>query len=162
MKPIATCLALILVQLACSSPDVSDGEDEAGFVTAAQELRHSRHGDGRSHERRRPQETEVSYSYSFNGAAGSTRLPRGSSFTIWDEVGGCGVEFHDIAICERDERGRVRAFNHDCLAADGPGTFGPWVREGCSVAEAFGFTVECCIVPADHQSDAGPAHWQHR
>lgn len=100
MKRIVTRLALILLPLACSGSEPPGDADESGFVTTAQELRHGDGGWGHARHRRRA--IEISYSYSFNGVSGSTSLRRGQSFTVWDDVGGCGVESRDIAVCESD------------------------------------------------------------
>jgi len=90
---------------------------------------------------------DVSYSYSFGDLSGRASVLRGDTLTIWDEPGGCGPLFPDTAQCQTNHLGQVRAFNHDCLSKDGPGTFGPWVSRGCSTAEEFGFVVECCREP---------------
>ena len=95
--------------------------------------------------RPRERSTEISYSYSFNGVSGLASVPRGENFTIWKATGGCGPDFVDIALCQVSRSGRVRAYNHDCLSEEGPGTFGPWVRQGCSRAEEFGYEVMCCV-----------------
>ena len=90
---------------------------------------------------------DLSYFYSFGDLSGTTSVLRGDTFTIWDQPGGCGPLFPDAAQCQTNYSGQVRAYNHDCLSEDGPGTFGPWVSQGCSTAEEFGFVVECCVEP---------------
>jgi hypothetical protein len=89
----------------------------------------------------------VSFFYSFLNLSGTTAVTPGQVFTIYNETGGCGPVFRDIAQCAANEVGQVRAINHDCLSGADPGTFGPFVRSGCSQAVEFGFTVECCILP---------------
>ena len=92
-------------------------------------------------------EIEISYFYSFiHNEPLTTTVTRGETFTIHDEVGGCGTGHRDIAQVEVDKNGKIRAYNHDCLSGDGPGTFGPWVKEGCSTAEEFGFVVKACVL----------------
>jgi hypothetical protein len=85
---------------------------------------------------------EISYYYSFGDLSGTVSVPPGETFTIWNETGGCGPVFRDIAECRTNTRGQVSAYNHDCLSEGGPGTVGPWVREGCSTAEEFGYVVQ--------------------
>ncbi len=68
------------------------------------------------------------------------------TLTIYDELGGCGPIYRDIAKCEVSNDGQIRAYNHDCLSGPGPGTYGPWVSSGCSTAEEYGYIVECCIL----------------
>ena len=70
----------------------------------------------------------------------------GETFTIYDELGGCGPVYRDIAECEVSYDGQIRTRNHDCLSGPGPGTYGPWVSSGCSTAEEYGYIVECCIL----------------
>jgi photosystem II stability/assembly factor-like uncharacterized protein len=72
-------------------------------------------------------------------------LERDYVFTIWDGSGGCPTS-RDQARCEVDEEGRVRAYNHDCLRGTDEGTYGPWVSDGCSVAEEFGYRTQCCVL----------------
>ena len=92
-------------------------------------------------------EIEISYFYSFiHNEPLITTVHRGETFTIHDEVGGCGTGHRDIAQVEVNKNGKIRAYNHDCLSGDGPGTFGPWVKKGCSTAEEFGFVVKACIL----------------
>jgi hypothetical protein len=90
---------------------------------------------------------EFSYFYSFGDLSGRAAVLAGQTFTIWNEAGGCGPVFRDIAECRTNVLGQVRAYNHDCLSEDRPGTLGPWVSQGCSVAEEFGFVVGCCVGP---------------
>jgi len=52
----------------------------------------------------------------------------------------------DVALVEVDKNGKIRAYNHDCLSGDGPGTFGAWVSDGCSSAKEFGYVVRACIL----------------
>ena len=92
-------------------------------------------------------EIEISYFYSFiHNEPLITTVDRGETFTIHDDFGGCGTVYHDIAQVEVDKNGKIRAYNHDCQSGDGPGTFGPWVKKGCSTAEEFGFVVKVCIL----------------
>lgn len=92
-------------------------------------------------------EIVIWYSYSFihDGPLVTTVHP-GETFTIHDEVGGCGPVHHDIAQVEVNSEGQIRVRNHDCLSGDGPGTFGAWVSDGCSSAKEFGFVVRACIL----------------
>ena len=90
---------------------------------------------------------KISYFYSFiHTEPLVTTLDREETFTIYDDFGGCGTEHHDIAQVEVNKAGKIRAYNHDCLSGDGPGTYGPWVNKGCSTAEEFGYVVEACIL----------------
>ena len=92
-------------------------------------------------------EIEISYFYSFiHNEPLITTVHRGETFTIHDEVGGCATGHRDIAQVEVNKNGKIRAYNHDCLSGDGPGTFGPWVKKGCSTAEEFGYVVKACIL----------------
>lgn len=92
-------------------------------------------------------EIEISYFYSFiHNEPLITTVHRGETFTIHDEFGGCGTVHRDIAQVEVNKNGKIRAYNHDCLSGDGPGTFGPWVKKGCSTAEEFGYVVKVCIL----------------
>src|SRR5687767_6043601 len=91
-------------------------------------------------------EIEISYFYSFIHTKGLiTTVHPGETFTIYDDFGGCGTAHHDIAQVEVNKAGKIRAYNHDCLSGDGPGTYGPWVNKGCSTAEEFGYVVKACI-----------------
>ena len=90
---------------------------------------------------------DLSYFYSFGELSGRAAVPAGQTFTIWDEIGGCGPVFRDVAECRTNVLGQVRAYNHDCLREGQPGTLGPWVSRGCSVAEEFGYVVRCCVEP---------------
>ena len=91
---------------------------------------------------------EISYFYSFiHKKPLITTVHPGETFTIYDEFGGCGTGHRDIAQVEVNSDGQIRAYNHDCLSGDGPGTFGPWVSSGCSAAEEFGYVVKACILP---------------
>jgi hypothetical protein len=91
---------------------------------------------------------EISYFYSFiHKKPLTTTLQPRKTFTIYNQVGGCGTGHRDIAQVEVDAAGQIRAYNHDCLSGDGPGTYGPWVSSGCSTAEEFGYIVEACILP---------------
>ena len=90
---------------------------------------------------------EISYFYSFiHNEPLITNLDPGETFTIYDDFGGCGTGDRDIALVEVNKNGKIRAYNHDCLSGDGPGTYGPWVSNGCSTAEEFGYVVEACIL----------------
>jgi hypothetical protein len=90
---------------------------------------------------------EISYFYSFiHNEPLITNLDAGETFVIYDDFGGCGTEDRDIALVEVNKNGKIRAYNHDCLSGDGPGTYGPWVSKGCSTAEEFGYVVEACIL----------------
>ncbi|HEX9724085.1 MAG TPA: CARDB domain-containing protein [Vicinamibacteria bacterium] len=89
---------------------------------------------------------DLSYFYSFGDLSGTTSVLRGDTFTIWDQPWSDST-FHDIAQCQTNHLGEVRAYNHDRLSEDGPGTFGEWVGKGCSTAEEFGYVVECCVEP---------------
>lgn len=92
-------------------------------------------------------EIEISYFYSFlHNEPLVTTVHRGETFTIHDDVGGCGTDHRDIAQVEVNKNGKIRAYNHDCQSGDGPGTFGPWVKKGCSTAEEFGYVVKVCIL----------------
>ena len=92
-------------------------------------------------------EIEISYFYSFiHTQPLITTVHPGETFTIHDEVGGCGTVYHDTAQVEVNSEGQIRVLNHDCLSGDGPGTFGPWVSSGCSSAKEFGYVVRACIV----------------
>jgi hypothetical protein len=92
-------------------------------------------------------EIEISYFYSFiHNEPLITTVHPGETFTIYDALGGCGIVYRDIAQVEVDKAGKIRVYNHDCLSGDGPGTFGPWVRKGCSTAEEFGYVVKACIL----------------
>jgi len=88
----------------------------------------------------------LSYFYSFGDLSGTASVRPGDTFTIWDQPWG-GSIFHDIAQCRTNRLRRIRAYNHDRLSEDGPGTLGPWVSEGCSEAEEFGYLVRCCVLP---------------
>jgi hypothetical protein len=92
-------------------------------------------------------EIKISYFYSFihNNPLITTVHP-GETFTIHDDFGGCGTVYHDIARVEVNSKGQIRAYNHDCQSGDGPGTFGPWVSDGCSSAKEFGYVVRACIL----------------
>ena len=93
-------------------------------------------------------EIKISYFYSFiHTEPLVTTLDREETFTIYDDFGGCGTGDRDIAQVEVNKAGnKIRAYNHDCLSGDGPGTYGPWVNKGCSTAEEFGYVVEACIL----------------
>ena len=96
---------------------------------------------------RGPDWIDLSYFYSFGDLSGTATVLPGDRFTISNAPGGCGPIFRDIAECQTNSLRQIRAYNHDCLSGDEPGTFGPWVSEGCSAAEEFGFVVECCVLP---------------
>jgi hypothetical protein len=87
-----------------------------------------------------------SYFYSFGDISGTASVSPGETFTIWDAPWE-GSPYHDIAQCRTNRWRRIRAYNHDRLSEDGPGTFGPWIRTGCSEAEEFGYVVRCCVPP---------------
>lgn len=89
---------------------------------------------------------DLSFFYSFGDMSGTATVLPGETFTIWNETGGCGPVFRDIAECRSNCLRQIRAFNHDCLSGEGPGTLGPWVSAGCSTAEEFGLVVECCVL----------------
>jgi hypothetical protein len=90
---------------------------------------------------------KISYFYSFiHNEPLITTVDGGQTFTIYDEFGGCGTVYHDTAQVEVDKNGKIRAYNHDCLSGDGPGTYGPWVKKGCSTAEEFGYVVQACVL----------------
>ena len=90
---------------------------------------------------------KISYFYSFiHSEPLITTVNPEETFTIHDEVGGCGTGHRDIALVEVNKAGKIRAYNHDCLSGDGPGTYGEWVHKGCSTAEEFGYVVEACIL----------------
>lgn len=90
---------------------------------------------------------QISYFYSFIHTEHlTTTVDGGQTFTIYDEVGGCGTDDHDIAQVQVDKNGKIRAYNHDCLSGDGPGTYGEWVKKGCSTAEEFGYVVQACVL----------------
>ena len=98
-------------------------------------------------------EIEISYFYSFiHNEPLITTVHRGETFIIHDDFGGCGTPDHDIALVEVDKNGKLRAYNHDCQSGDGPGTFGPWVKKGCSTAEEFGYIVRVCVLDGDEDS----------
>ena len=86
-----------------------------------------------------------SYFYSF-GFSGTASVAPGETFTIWDAPWE-GSPYNDIAQCQTDTSRRIRAYNHDRLSEDGPGTYGRRVRVGCSEAEEFGYVVRCCVPP---------------
>lgn len=77
---------------------------------------------------------------------GAVILRKGEVVTVWDQLGGANATSHDVAKCERNELGQLRALNHDSMSDTGPGTFGPWVDNGCSLASEFGYDVKCCFV----------------
>jgi hypothetical protein len=89
---------------------------------------------------------KFSYFYSFGDLSGTNSMMPGDIFTIWDQPWG-GSIFNDTAQCLTNNRGQIRAYNHDRLSEDGPGTLGQWKSQGCSTAEEFGYVVECCVVP---------------
>jgi hypothetical protein len=88
----------------------------------------------------------LSYFYSFGDLSGTATVLPGDTFTIWDQPWE-GSFYHDIAQCRTNRRGQIRAYNHDRLSEDRPGTLGPWVSQGCSEAEEFGYVVRCCVLP---------------
>jgi len=51
-----------------------------------------------------------------------------------------------IAECRTTQQGEVRAYYHDPLSHEGPGTLGPLVSSGCSRAEEWGSYAQCCLV----------------
>jgi hypothetical protein len=90
---------------------------------------------------------QISYFYSYiHTEPLNTTVDAEQTFTIFNEVGACGADYRDIAQVEVNKNGEIRAYNHDCLSGDGPGTFGPWVKKGCSTAEEFGFVVQACVL----------------
>lgn len=97
-------------------------------------------------------EIEITYFYSFiHSEPLITTVDREDTFfTIYDELGGCGPIHRDTALVEVGNNGKVRAYYHDCLTGDGVGTFGPWVKKGCSTAEEFGYIVKVCILDNKH------------
>ena len=99
-------------------------------------------------------EIKISYFYSFiHNEPLITTVHPGETFTIHDDFGGCETVYHDIAQVEVDKTGRIRAYNHDCQSGDGPGTFGPWVRKGCSTAEEFGYVVKACVIDDEDEDN---------
>lgn len=95
-------------------------------------------------------EIRISYFYDYiHQTPLTTTLHPGELFTFYDQTGGCGPGYRDVAACETNCTGQVRAYNHDCLSGSGPGTFGPWVSAGCSTAREHGYSVECCLLSDD-------------
>lgn len=99
-------------------------------------------------------EIDISYFYSYiHTDPLITTVVRGETFTIYDELGGCGPVHRDIAQVEVNKNGKIRAYYHDCLSGDGPGTFGSWVKKGCSTAEEFGYIVKVCVLDDKDQDE---------
>jgi len=88
----------------------------------------------------------LSYFYSFGDLSGTATVLPGDTFTIWNQPWE-GSIFHDIAQCRTNRLKQISAYNHDRLSENGPGTLGPWVSQGCSEAEEFGYVVRCCVLP---------------
>src|SRR5687768_4614359 len=62
---------------------------------------------------------EISYFYSFiHNEPLITTVDGEQTFTIYDEFGGCGTSYHDIAQVVVEKNGTIRAYNHDCLSGD--------------------------------------------
>ena len=61
-------------------------------------------------------------------------------------VDGLQVCYPDVAECRTTPDGGLQAYYHDSLSANGPGTLGPLVAAGCSLAEEYGFYTKCCLM----------------
>ncbi len=103
--------------------------------------RHLNHGDFLPDEL----DIDITFFYSFIHETPQSATISPGNFTIYNDIGGCGPNFRDIARWQANCSGQIRAHNHDCLSGDHPGVFGLWVSHGCSTAVDAGFTVECCF-----------------
>ena len=88
---------------------------------------------------------DLDYYFSFGELSGTATVLQSDTFTIYDEIGGCGPEFRDVAECRTNCMGELQAYYHDCLSGEEPGTSGDWVNARCSTASEFGWVVECCV-----------------
>lgn len=81
----------------------------------------------------------VSGVYSYLTQAADGWLQPGETLVIYENDGG------DLAECMLDESGTLSAHNHDRMSQDGPGTYSEPVTSGCTEAEEYGYTVQCCF-----------------